>query len=119
MNSAIEERIIGEQLSSVEFVQDYLQLHFDDKYLICYIWPVVIISEIEYRYKDPLYRDKLCELIGKIITAVHIKEKDYLIIEFLGYNSSLRININPDNPDIITEIAIFTDTSDRAWDLFN
>lgn len=118
MSSTIEERIVGEQLSSVEFVQDYLQLHFDGRYLICYIWPVVKINETEYRYKDPFYRDRLCDLISKEITAVLIKDNNYLIIEFQKENASLRINLDPNNPDIIGEIAIFTDTLDKAWDVF-
>src|SRR5580692_5452288 len=33
------ESIIGEQLSSVEFVQDYVQLRFDGPTLTAFVWP--------------------------------------------------------------------------------
>ena len=40
--------LVGWQLSSVEFVQDYLQLHFDDKTITFYIWPAVLVGDKEY-----------------------------------------------------------------------
>jgi len=50
MESTLRKKLIGEQLSSVEFVQDYLQLHFDGRTITAYVWPKVFVN-IETFYR--------------------------------------------------------------------
>lgn len=62
------ERLVGEQLSSVIFVQDYLQLDFDGKRLTLNVWPTVVRLEERMSFGDGGYRDALCDLIAKTVT---------------------------------------------------
>src|SRR5258708_13292757 len=56
-------RIVGEQLSAVSFVMDYLQLQFDAYSLTVLTQLTVLESENSYRLGDLAYRDVLCERI--------------------------------------------------------
>ena len=100
--------IIGEQLSAVQFVQDYLELHFDGHGLTCYIWPEVYYSNQKFKFGEIDYRNKLCEIINKSVKDVIIVEKELLTIEFED-NSRITLSLDVKNPKIIAEIAIFTD----------
>jgi hypothetical protein len=62
--------IIGEQLSSVEFIQDYLQLHFDGNTLTLYSWPQVNLGSLTYKHGDIMYRNALCEIISHEVDRV-------------------------------------------------
>lgn len=58
-------RIIGEQLSAVSFVMDYLQLQFNG-YLLTVLTPLVVVSDDHsYTFADLGYRDALCERIAQ------------------------------------------------------
>jgi hypothetical protein len=98
--------LIGEQLSAVQFVQDYLQLHFDAYGLTCYVWPDIIINRYTFKFGDNLYRDKLCSLISNVVKWTLIEENEVLTIEFEG-DSKIDLSLDPANPKIIGEIAIF------------
>jgi hypothetical protein len=76
--------ILGEQLSSVEFVQDYIQLHFDGPTLTLFAWPVVITNEKEHRFGTATdYRDELCRRIGhKVLDVVTNNNLDSFRIRF-------------------------------------
>ena len=100
--------LIGEQLSAVQFIQDYLQLHFDGHGLTCYIWPEVYLKNQKFKFGNIEYRNKLCELIAKIVKTVTIIENDLLTIEFAD-NSRINLSLDSRNPEIIAEIAIFND----------
>ena len=57
-------RLVGEQLSAVSFVMDYLQLQFDP-YLLIVLTPLAVhTGERSYRLGDSAYRDALCERIA-------------------------------------------------------
>ena len=59
--------LVGEQLSCVIFVQDYLQLDFDGHRLSCYVWPRVKMENEIVDFGSPDYRNKLCLFIAKIV----------------------------------------------------
>lgn len=87
--SAIE----GEQLSSVIFVMDYLQLSFNNAWLTLYIWPEVFRSEGSYAFGEPGYRDALCEQITEIVSSTSIEDGVALEIGFENgviFRTSLR-----------------------------
>ena len=70
-------------LSSVEFVQDYLQLHFDGPLLTLYVWPDVADADgISIAFGEPGYRDALCSVIGEIVTQPELNEGRSLTVEF-------------------------------------
>jgi hypothetical protein len=76
------ERIIGEQLSSVEFVQDYVQLKFDGPTLTVFTWPVLRIATMTVHSRDAGYKDHLCERIGHKVSAAAIRDENSINITF-------------------------------------
>lgn len=106
----------NEQLSSVEFIQDYLQLHFDDKTLTCYIWPVLKCAGNEYTQEDRDYKNQLCNLIAQKVKQTIFNEKENLVIIFSN-NSQVVLSLNEDNPEIVGQIAILSDQNNN-WSIF-
>lgn len=109
--------IIGEQLSSIEFIHDYLQFHFQDKTFTCYIWPKIIYSGLEITNGDIDYKNKLCTFIGKSVLDVYIVEKIELSFIFTDGNK-ITISLDPNNPAIVSEIAILSD-QENNWSVFD
>lgn len=96
--------LIGEQLSSVEFVQDYLQLHFDGNTLTFYSWPIVTLNEKQYMVGDLDYRNKLCSIIGKKVTKVMLDDKvevEIFIDDAIIILPLLRDSSNKDIPEFM------------------
>lgn len=117
MNSKnLLESLPNEQLSSVEFVQDYLQLHFEDKTLTCYIWPYIKSNDQEYRNGDVGYKDQMCNLIANRVLHVAFIENVTLIITFLDA-SEIILSLDSSNVDIVGEIAILSD-AENNWSIF-
>jgi hypothetical protein len=116
-NYSILNNLIGEQLSSVEFVQDYLQLHFDGKDLTLYIWPTVQVKNELYDLHHIEFRNRLCSLISLIVVDVFLVEKTELTILFSD-NQAIKVNLSSNNPNIVSEIGIFNDTIDKEWLVF-
>jgi hypothetical protein len=111
------ETLLAEELSSVEFVQDYLQLHFQDRTLTCYIWPSVKVNHTEYEINNIDYRNKLCDCIGKEVVNVLLIQSTSLTIEFMN-SYSIILLLDPRNPEIVSEIAILSD-DDNNWSVFD
>ena len=74
-------QIVGEQLSGVNFVMDYLQLQFNDLSLTVLTPLVVHETNRNLGLGDLSYRDSLCERITHIVTDVALAE-DTLNVEF-------------------------------------
>ena len=106
----INDRLENEELSAVQFVQDYVQLHFQDKGFTFYIWPTIQFDGCLYEFGNIDYRNKICEIIGEKIEKISIVETEQLIIHF--NNAKIIENINPKNPKIISDICIFQDGED-------
>ena len=72
----------SEQLSSVEFVQDYLQLRFDGP-TINVMNPILVVSGgRQARTGEDQFRNALCEQITKIVRYVNVVEEKSLDIGF-------------------------------------
>jgi hypothetical protein len=110
------EILVGEKLSSVTFVMDYLQADFDGNGFTFYIWPVVTVDNINYKFGDSLYRDKLCSLITRVVENLNFVDEKELVICF-DNKDKLFLSLDPSNPAIIDEIAIFT-AADGKWYVF-
>src|SRR5262249_41603018 len=61
--------IVGEKLSSVEFVMDYLQLRFDGHTFSVMTWLAISVDDRTTRSGEDGFRDRLCEQIAKIVRA--------------------------------------------------
>jgi hypothetical protein len=74
--------IEGQELTAVEFVQDFLRLRFDGPMLTLYAWPHLLFSEFSLGYGEPEYRNALCAQIGEIVGKASLEELDALTVEF-------------------------------------
>ncbi|HEX7285645.1 MAG TPA: hypothetical protein VF532_05650 [Candidatus Angelobacter sp.] len=68
------ERLQGEQLSSVEFVQDYVQLRFDGPCLSAYNPHHITSSNSTIAWREPGYCDALCKLIAHRVQKATVAE---------------------------------------------
>ena len=106
--SAIE----GEELKSVEFVEDFLQLRFGEPLLRLYDWPHVLLPDFSVAFGEPEYRNALCAQIGETVEKAILEEGDALTIEFANgivFALSLREE-DVDSP----ESGSFSVTGDEA-----
>lgn len=72
--------IVGRQLSSVTFVQDYLQLDIDGSSLTAYTAPAVDLGSQPLRRGEVGWRDALCEQIGSYIQQVEVDERHVALL---------------------------------------
>jgi len=101
-NQGCFSRVVGQQLSAVTFVLDYLQLQFD-AYLLTVLTPLtVLIGENSYRLGDLHYRDVLCERIAHRVTDV-LLHPDHLRI---GFDDNACFNISLREEDYVGPEAI-------------
>ena len=76
--------LVGEELSVVSFVMDYVEFHFNGPGLRALTNPIAEVNSNRYRFPEPGSRDGLCELIGRTVIAVHEREGEALILELTG-----------------------------------
>jgi hypothetical protein len=96
--SAIE----GEELRSVAFVEDYLELRFGGPLLTLYVWPYVMLTEFSVAFGEPEYRNALCAQIGEQVSTASLEEGSALTIEF-GNGVVLGLSLREedlDSPDV-------------------
>ena len=102
--------LVGRQLGSVEFVQDYVQFHFDGPTLTVFEYPAV--EDDRNRYTEGLtgYRDALCGLIARKVRATATCDGEELRLEFEGgAHIVVPLHREDDNP----EVAMFQDPHRR------
>jgi hypothetical protein len=91
--------VIGQELSSVEFLQDHLVLHFDGPALTLYTWPDVFREEGSYAYGEPEYRNVLCGVLSEEVTAATLEEGEAIEIEFTS-GVILRASLREEDLDV-------------------
>ena len=74
--------VIGQALSAVAFVHDYVELHFDGKILRALAAPLVRTASGVFTFPAPGSRDALCGLIGKYVVDVVIQEDSEIEVRF-------------------------------------
>ena len=92
------------QLSSVEFVQDYLQLRFDGPTITVNNPLTVKTTKKEITSWNEGFRDLLCEQITKIVDEVRLDSEKELKIVF---TDKAQINISLRHEDYSSPEAIY------------
>ena len=92
--SAIE----GEELKSVAFVEDYLELRFATPVITLYDWPYVLLTDFSVGYGEPEYRNALCAQIGEMVSTASLEEDSALTIE-LGNGVVLGLSLREEDVD--------------------
>ena len=90
----IEQQMVGEQLSAVTFVMDYLQLQFNAPTINAYTPVTVCLDENSWVTGDDQFRNKLCGQITKIVKSVTIRSEDTFLITFED-GSLISISLRP------------------------
>ena len=91
----IFQQIVGEQLSGVTFVMDYLQLEFNPPPVINAYTPVTVSSGPKSCISgDDQFRNLLCEQITKIVKSVEVRADEAFIITFED-GSTISISLKP------------------------
>ena len=62
--------IVGEEISGVCFVRDYVEFHFDGPILRAISNPILDSGELHITFGDPGSRDALCSLIGSEVKSI-------------------------------------------------
>jgi hypothetical protein len=104
--------LIGEQLSAVTFVQDYLQLHFDGPHLMVFSHPVVTPGEKTCYWGKPGFRDALCNNIAKKVTEARVAYGESIAIRFAD-GSTIKISLKDENSS--GGEAVNFDTGGDVW----
>lgn len=94
--SSMFEELIGEQLSAITFVQDYLQLWFDGPGINVTSRLMVTSPKVSIANGNAGFRDLLCEQIAKVVATVERLPGDALIITFQD-KVSLSISLREDD----------------------
>jgi hypothetical protein len=119
VTTSLLEALVEEELGSVVFVMDYVQLDFVNARFSSYVWPTVSIGDVSRGFGDPGYRDALCALITHEVIETEESSEAGLVIRFgLG-----EVVINPEPSDLSgPEIAVlevnadaFRDASLAVW----
>ena len=103
--------LVGEKLSSVIFVLDYLQLDFDGKRFTAYAWPVVIETNRRKKFGDSGYRDALCSLIARVVAAV----ENRVTVLRVGFSNGSALEFDIEEDESGREKLIFEETGDYKW----
>ena len=75
------ESLIGEELKSVTFIEDFLELRFGSALVTLYAWPHILLTDFSVAYGEPEYRNALCAQIGEEVSTAALEETSSLTIE--------------------------------------
>jgi hypothetical protein len=105
--------LVGGELSSVTFVQDYVQLDFNGPGMTAYTMPTVTYGSESLCVGQPGYRDALCAQIGRKVERTEVdKQRVSIIFEGGGVVSVSLLDDDYHGP----EALLFSlDREDRMW----
>ena len=89
-------RLIGEMLSSVTFVMDYIQLGFGGPVLNVITLPAVLVAGKRFTFGDAGFRDALCNQIGRTVRAAFLKEGESAHIVF-DDGAQISVSLRPED----------------------
>jgi hypothetical protein len=73
--------LVGTELRSVCFVEDWLELEFGEAKVTLYVWPYVLLKDFSVAFGEPEYRNALCAQIGEEVMEASLEENAALTIE--------------------------------------
>lgn len=102
----------GRPLTSVEFVQDYVQLRFDGMTFTVNAPLSVSTAGSNYGMLSPLFADSLRDRIGQSVRRVSAIVDDRMSIEF-DDGSAIEISLKPED-QVAPEAVVLTDDKGRT-----
>jgi hypothetical protein len=107
------EDIVGEYLSDVTFVMDYLQMNFCGSGFNFYIWPIVVLPVGKFEITQPGYRDALCGLIGNTVQHVDVYLDTGLTLTFKG-GGIVTVSLRAPAESTLPEVATYSSRNQRG-----
>ncbi len=104
--------LINRELSSVEFVRDYVQLRFDGPRLTVVVDPLLEIVDKEYSRDNFGFCDILCGFIGYRVEQTSLNEESAILRFEEG--RTIKISLNPNDPKL-DEAIIFDAEDGQTW----
>lgn len=74
--------LIGEPVSAVAFVTDYVELHFNGPIFRCIADPTVTCGLSQFTFPEPGFRDAICSLIGERPVEVEVIDDVRITLRF-------------------------------------
>ena len=109
--------LVGLEITSVEFIQDHLILHFGEPAsgpaLTFFTWPDVFREEGSYAYGEPEYRNVLCGVLTEDVTNATLEENEAIEIEF---ESGVILRASLREEDVEVPIAGQFSFADEFWE---
>jgi len=105
--------LIDRELSSVEFVRDYLQIRFDGPVLTAFSDPELIVAGTIYKTETKEFCYLLTRCIGQVVVMATVEEGGAIR---LGFRNGVLLNISLKTEDRLTvEAATFDDNLSGGW----
>lgn len=98
--------IVGQEVSAISFVRDYVEILFDGPILRLLSDPIITLGAAEYRFPSNGSRDALCSFIGAEVTGA-FDRAGQLVFVFTGRGT---IAISKASTNAGPEIAHFVPT---------
>jgi hypothetical protein len=107
------QELVGKALASVEFVQDYVQFHFDGPNLTAYTLPSIAASSSAHIAPGAAgWRDALCNQIGCVVQKAEVQPE--LVV--LSFENGAVVCISLRDADYRGPEALqFSLRADRSW----
>jgi len=77
----IEDRV-GDYVNKITFVEDYVQIGFNNIILTAIANPIVEYEGSQWRFPQPGSRDALCSLIRQVVSKIDIDTNRYVRLMF-------------------------------------
>ena len=90
--------LVGEELKSVCFVEDYLELGFGESKVTYHAWPHVLLTDFSVAFGEPEYRNALCAQIGEQVSDALLEEGSAITIE-LGNGVVFGLSLREEDVD--------------------
>lgn len=74
--------LLGEPLSGVAFVQDYVEFHFDGRVLRSLTPPFLRLGGDTFKFPERGSRDAFCFLIGRTVERILVDDEEQIELAF-------------------------------------
>ena len=90
------EQVVGQEIDTVSFVRDYVELRIDYSILRALTPPTGVIDGIEWKFGDPGSVDTMLRYIGRRVAAVEIIETKQLVLR-LDHDDAFQVSLRAED----------------------
>ena len=100
-------------MCSVDFVEDYVQLEWEQSYLTAYTMPVVLAEGVEHRHEEKDYKEVMYRLEGQLLCNAKVVEAEAVSLHF-ERGTLLTISLR-DADYVVAEALLYGETNGSLW----